>query len=182
MNIRTFLPPELPGFIPPFFAFQKECIEDGAGPYLYATQIEDLERAGIRLYMVFDENDNAIAAAYTRRTAPQTAQLSAFSVAQRWQNQTIGTQLGRYIIRTEAELGVARIELVVRIDADGNINDPAAKLYRKLGFVKTGVTKTFEITADPRVRHLAGSADADGRFRSAEFILDIGHNVERRHD
>jgi ribosomal protein S18 acetylase RimI-like enzyme len=63
-----------------------------------------------------------------------------------------------------------RVFLVVRM-RNGVVDKKLDAFYRAERFIPTGRVFDYEVTDDPKVAHLAPSADADNMVRSAEYQL-----------
>lgn len=171
-----------PGAAGAYLGLQQQCIRSGDGAYLHASQWGDLEADNVTIYAFGPVGKGPMrAGAHTKRLDEGTSELRGFVVHPLARKGGRGEQLGRYIIAEEFASGVGRIVLGVRI-LDGRLNEPAARLYRRLGFEMTGEVLSMRPNpGDPRSSHLVSTLDADGYYRMAVFELLNPVREVRRH-
>lgn len=161
-----------PGAAGAYIGLQQHCIRTGDGAYLHASQWSDLEADNVTIYAVDPVGTGTMrAGAHTKRLDESTAELRGFVVHPFARKGGRGEQLGRFIIDEEFASGVDRIVLGVRI-LNGQLNEPAVRLYLRLGFQTTGEVLSVRPTpGDPRSSHLIGTLDADGNYQMSIFEL-----------
>jgi diamine N-acetyltransferase len=117
---------------------EKLCASiDNAVTVRFVAVLEDgSPQAQIIGYMILTREvwgDDAVR--YAGRLPAGESACLAPSIADAYQDQGLGTQMGRHVLRSAREMGLRRVILMGGVQAT---NDRAKHFYEKLGFVRQG--------------------------------------------
>lgn len=131
-----------------------------------------LERQAVLTTVSESSSRLLLAACYSYCRADHDSEICGLYTREGHRNGGYARAALRHAVRYLRQQDVRSVFLVVRM-RDGVVDKKLDAFYRSESFMPTGRVFDYEITNDPKVAHLAPSADADNMIRSAEYKLAL---------